>query len=53
MKPFFCFSVLSIVLTYIKDVFDGTSPYWGRSRFLYCQQSHIPAHPHTPNPINS
>lgn len=21
------------VLTYFKDVFDGTSPYWGRSRF--------------------
>jgi hypothetical protein len=26
--------VYSDVLTYFKDVFDGTSPMWGRSRFL-------------------
>lgn len=34
MKPFFHFSVIYTVLTYIKDVFDGTSPYWGRLRFI-------------------
>ena len=26
--------VYNNVLTYFKDVFDGTSPHWGRSRFL-------------------
>lgn len=34
MKHIFFFSVYITVLTYIKDVFDGTSPIWGRSRFL-------------------
>lgn len=31
-KNHFC--VYNSVLTYFKDVFDGTSPYWRRSRFL-------------------
>ncbi len=32
-KEHFC--VYKGVLTYFKDVFDGTSPYLGRSRFIY------------------
>ena len=34
MKQNSTFCVINSVLTYFKDVFDGTSPYWGRSRFL-------------------
>ncbi len=35
MKQNFLFSVYYVVLTYIKDVFDGTSPYWGTFSFFY------------------
>jgi hypothetical protein len=35
MKQNSTFCVINSVLTYFKDVFDGTSPYWGRSRFLF------------------
>ncbi len=34
MKQNLHFCVYTNVLTYFKDVFDGTSPYRGRSRFL-------------------
>ena len=34
MKQKIQFYVYMRVLTYFKDVFDGTSPMWGRSRFL-------------------
>lgn len=31
--------VYNNVLTYFKDVFDGASPSWGRSRFFIKNQS--------------
>lgn len=34
MKQNITFYVYILVLTYFKDVFDGASPYWGRSRFI-------------------
>ena len=34
MKQKIHFYVYIRVLTYFKDVFDGTSPMWGRSRFF-------------------
>lgn len=34
MKQKSNFYVYNSVLTYFKDVFDGTSPLWGRSRLF-------------------
>ena len=41
MKHFSVFCVYMNVLTYFKDVFDGASPSWGRSRFI---KSHTTIH---------
>jgi len=40
MKPFVFSCVYSNVLTYFKDVFDGTSPLMGTFSFYYADISH-------------